>query len=600
MRATLTGLALTFALAQGCGGGSPARVYPAVVASLEFLLVSADAPVARSALLRNPLGVPATLALIEPATGAFAPRTGALPRVFLGAEVEGIDVVFTPGAPGHYVETLKLRFVAESGGTAVEVELTLRAEVEAALPEPGVPRLDFGDVLVGRSRLVEMAVRNGAALSSFTLQGATGLPAQFAIPPSALPAQVPPGATLLIPVTYTATALGSHAFTLRLSHDAPGGAIDLPVTASTTTWPAELITDFGPVALAGGDTPWLEVTLPPHAISLSVEGVGAAGDILGLRALEGPGGKVYENAASTGDYLWTPSPEAYNATLPNSDRANVQLVPGGGTYRFRLTILSGSSASLRVRAIVHNRPGGLFTDGLLPLNVFLASGLSVHAAGAGTNSQLQSLLGEVDRILAKRGLRLGAISYFDVADPAYDRIDSEAEFADLLRLSAAAPATRLNLFLVLRTLGGGVVGVSASVAGPARNGTGVSGVMVDYDAGSIATLGYVAAHEIGHFLGLYHTVEQDGSHDIIDDTANCPASGTNSTCATVGNSYLMHWQVLGVDPAVTAGQGRVLQAHPLVGPPSALAALALRVLPEPLGPIDPLPPGWCRCPAAPK
>ncbi|MGQ0614784.1 MAG: choice-of-anchor D domain-containing protein [Planctomycetaceae bacterium] len=600
MRATLAALALALSIAQGCGSGSAPPLLPAVVASLDFLVVSGDGPVARAASLRNPFGGPATLVLAEPAAGAFAPEAGALPRLFSGAAEQEIDVRFTPGAPGEYTGLLNLRFVAESGGRTVEVELSLRAEVEAAVAQPATPRLDFGDVLVGRNRTLELAVRNGAAVSSLTLLGATGLPAGFSIPPSALPSQIPPGVTMLLPVTYTATALGSRAFTLRLSHDAPGGVLDVPVTADTTTWPAELITDFGPVALAGGDTPWLEVTVPPHAISLSVEGVGASGDLLGLRALEGPGGKVYENAASTGDYVWTPSPESYNATLPNTDRADVQLVPGGGTYRFRLTILSGASASLRVRAIVHNRPGGAFTDGLLPLNVFLASGLAVDAAGAGTDSQLQSLLGEVDRILAKRGLRLGAISYFDITDPAFDRIDSEAEFADLLRESAAAPATRLNLFFVLRTLGGGVVGVSAAVAGPARNGTGVSGVMVDYDAGSVATLGYVAAHEIGHYLGLHHTVEQNGVHDFIDDTANCPASGTNSTCATAGNSYMMHWQVLGVDPVVTAGQGRVLHAHPLVGPPSSLSALALRAPPEPLGPIDPLPPGWCRCPAAAK
>ena len=125
-----------------------------------------------------------------------------------------------------------------------------------------------------------------------------------------------------------------------------------------------------------------------------------------------------------------------------------------------------------------------------------------------------------------------------------------------------------------------------------------SGVMVDWDFGSAEQLGYVAAHELGHFLGLLHTTEQDGSHDLIDDTLECPATGTSATCDPEGAGNLMHWRVTPADPLLTDGQGLVLLGHPLVGPPRVQLAAA----PPPRAPplLAALPDGWCGCCASAK
>src|SRR5438309_445465 len=51
-------------------------------------------------------------------------------------------------------------------------------------------------------------------------------------------------------------------------------------------------------------------------------------------------------------------------------------------------------------------------------------------------------------------------------------------------------------------------------------------------------MGTTAAHEIGHYLGLYHTSERDGSeHDPIDDTPECAAG--DSACPDAAN--VMFW-----------------------------------------------------------
>jgi hypothetical protein len=337
---------------------------------------------------------------------------------------------------------------------------------------------------------------------------------------------------------------------------------------------------------------------------LTVEGWipsgGFSSAYIGLETLTGPGGKVYENASSTGAYVWYPGSEILSATVPNTDRTDVQLVPGGGTYRFQLQKLFGSGSLMRVRAIVERRPAEIASLGTLDLNVWLADGIAPTAATAADDTRLKAVLARIDQILSQQGIRLGDIDYYDVTDSAYDEVGTDSEFADLLRTTSAGTEVRLNLFFVQVAFGNGVVGVAATVGGPKRNGTPASGVMSIYDGYSTSTIGLIAAHEIGHFLGLYHTVEQDGTHDFMDDTAECPATGQDDVCPIVGGGYLMHWQAVG-GTDITDGQGLVIRGHPLVGP-GTLTAVPLSLGPlltvDDLGDLLSLPEHWCGTCAA--
>ena len=84
----------------------------------------------------------------------------------------------------------------------------------------------------------------------------------------------------------------------------------------------------------------------------------------------------------------------------------------------------------------------------------------------------------------------------------------------------------------------------------------------------------VMAHEMGHFLGLFHTTESSGAVDFIDDTTACPASG----CTNATEKYLMHWQAINGATVLTNGQGLVLRGHPLVsaGVPAGMAVRIAR------------------------
>jgi len=583
-------LPLLCAMACGGGGGAaPPFVYEQV---FDFQVVRSDAPTQRDFPLTNPFPQQAVVELVGAANPAIAPRAGALPSAVASLGTFQLPVVIVPGPPGSMEGEFTIRFRVVSSGQQREIRLRFLAEVEPAILRLLTPSVDFGNVRVGEKRSRPFSIRNDSAETPALVLDISALPASFRRTGPPLPLQVPAGATLTFTLEYEPTVVESHQVPIVVHHEA-GADLVGSVRAIADTWVERIVVDFGDVPIAGGESPWLDVTLPPHAVSLSLEGVGPPGIVLGTNGFEGPGGKVYENAAFTGAFLQFPDSEVFTATLPESDDPAVQLVPGGGTYRFRLNVIAGSATSVSARAIILNRPLGVPLSGRLDLNIFLSTGLGLTAAGAPSDPTLQAVLAEADRILAQRELRLGSVDYYALPS-GYEFVSTYARFGDLCEESAAATRNRLNLFLVRQAIGGEVLGVAGRIAGPMRAGTRASGVMVDYDFGSVAARGYVIAHELGHYLGLMHTTESDGSHDLISDTAECPASGTNAACPTPGGSYLMHWQVLAADPVITAAQGRILLVHPHVD--EGGAGLASAVAP-PAPPLDPseLPRGWCGC-----
>ena len=593
---TFATFALLASLLAACGGGGGGPPAPLLEAR-ELGLVRADVASTLTVTIANPLGEEAVVEEVEPPTGSFAFAPTALPAVVEGEGDLRLQLSVTPPGPGELFDEFRIRFRAPGVGEQ-DVIVSVSARVEESSIVLVTRAIDFGSVRIGESAARDVSVRNPNVLTPIRLTGISPLHAAFTTTGVVLPQTIGPGETGTFVVTYEPASLDNHEFRIALDHS-EGSALLVDVTALTDTWIPEMITDFGEVPVVAAETEWLEVDVPPHGVSLSLEAIGPETALLGLLGLEGPGGRVYENEDATGLYLWSPGEHGVlSQAIPNSDQAAVQLVDGGGTYRFRFYLLSGSAATLGVRAIVHNRPNTINDAGVLDLNVHLAPALGI--TDPVNETRLQQVLERIDEIFSQQGLRLGAIGYFQLDDDRFDRVTVD-EFGDLLQESAAAPETRLNLFFVERTLSGGVLGVAARVPGPARNGTQSSGVMVDYDFGSASTAGHVTAHELGHYLGLFHTTESDGSHDLIEDTLECAANGADDTCATDGGDYLMHWRVLDTpNPIITDGQGLVILGHALVQPPSILAAVAQRrALPAP-GALDALPDGWCGTPGCRK
>lgn len=592
----LVAVAVGFVLAAGCGGGS-AFVPPEPLPVVDLGLQASTVPSRTEMSFPNPLSSAATVTA-GPAAGPFALDPADLPAAADAGGHARIGVFFTPVGDGPVRGTVTLIF--EGAGATQAQTWEVRATGEIVTWGILTPTLDFGGVGIGESLERTAQFLNASTFSPVTFTSASVPAGGFSIVGDPFPLTVDPGQAATVTVRYEPMSAAYHDGTLRLGPTDPGGPVEFEVLAEGLGAGKEVVTDYGSVSIDGsGRTTLLSVSVPADAISLYLEGSASGGffqNVIGLYSLTGPGGKVYENTSSTGDYVWLSGFDVFSTQVPNTDQPNLQLVPGGGTYSFRLKLLSGMANSMHVRAIVERRDPGSEGIGTLPLNVYLADGLDVKASTASGDSRLQSVLTRVDAILSQQGMRLGDVDYYDVTDPDFDRITTESEFFDLLETSSMAAETRLNLYFVELALGGGVVGVSSTICGPRMNGTPLSGVMSVYDGYSSTTIGLIAAHEIGHFLGLYHTAEDDGSHDFIVDTAECPATGSNTTCPVPGGGYLLHWQAVG-GTDITDGQGLVLRGHPhlevtegrsapLVSKPAPLDATSLAE-------ILALPDGWC-------
>lgn len=243
--------------------------------------------------------------------------------------------------------------------------------------------------------------------------------------------------------------------------------------------------------------------------------------------------------------------------------------------------------------------------------------IGVDAAQAPYHPAVRRMVDSLGWLLSGAGICLGTVTFLDAPGWARQRFATAASSGDPVPcgalpqlLATSRPGERtLELFLVPYLLDdpgavGHVLGVDGTIPGPATvNGTVASGAVASAEdllagtcpapgsaaAPSPTTCGsdlvaYVAAHEAGHFLGLYHPTEAGGDQfDPLDDTPRCECSGrcglSASACALgipasrclrpdprcAGGGNLMFW-VLGSASVgtLTPEQARLVRTSPLL------------------------------------
>lgn len=188
----------------------------------------------------------------------------------------------------------------------------------------------------------------------------------------------------------------------------------------------------------------------------------------------------------------------------------------------------------------------------------------------------------IDAIWASAGIHVGDVrqhvlvgqlaQQFSIIDMnPQSLLDPWPDLPRLFELSAGVGRPSVPIFLVRDVAQ--TLGISGDIPGPQGvHGTAGSGIAISLgpiNAGGSTSdgidLGRVMAHELGHFLGLFHTTEQDGSSiEPLDDTPECPAShDTNgdgvvspSECSGFGADNLMFWAPVGEN--VTPEQDQVV------------------------------------------
>ena len=145
------------------------------------------------------------------------------------------------------------------------------------------------------------------------------------------------------------------------------------------------------------------------------------------------------------------------------------------------------------------------------------------------------------------------------------------ELPALFRLSAGAAGPSVALFLVRSV--DFAIARSGGVPGPlGRSGTAGSGIA--FSSGVLDTgreLGHAFAHELGHYLGLFHPTESRGTvYEGLEDTPVCTEDQDTDgdgflsaeECAGAGADNLMFWSQGG--EALSASQIEILTHAPIL------------------------------------
>jgi len=124
------------------------------------------------------------------------------------------------------------------------------------------------------------------------------------------------------------------------------------------------------------------------------------------------------------------------------------------------------------------------------------------------------------------GVGLGVVRYFDLTeDETVVEEPAEARHISSTFAKQGSWGSPINLFWVASLawasgFSGGIPGVPGVYDQPG------SGIILDANRSAVA-LGGLAAHEMGHFAGLWHTSDFNGRADVISDTEVCADPSQN-------------------------------------------------------------------------
>ncbi|MFU8806266.1 MAG: hypothetical protein ACNA8W_20815 [Bradymonadaceae bacterium] len=225
------------------------------------------------------------------------------------------------------------------------------------------------------------------------------------------------------------------------------------------------------------------------------------------------------------------------------------------------------------------------TGGKLALNLWFTEQNILGAQAAGSDADFQAAMEALRSVYAQVGVAVDTVDYFDIEGALAQSLavprDDEKACAEIRELPIVGDPSAINIVFIEHDNFdyGPVMGLSCGVPGlPSYPGITRSGVMLslDYLREDAAMFGDTIAHEIAHFLGLFHTSEDNGmEHDPLLDTPECTTAqdtngdGTLSSeeCIDHGADNNMFWSSFADgsrSTLLTSDQRFVLMNNPLI------------------------------------
>lgn len=377
--------------------------------------------------------------------------------------------------------------------------------------------------------------------------------------------------------------------------------------------PGDLPTDtvmipIGMMPISNGHGPPVSIDVPADVYSFMVMAYAHDGVDVIMEALQAPDGAMWisdvmptglnrgqiATGGAFGGAFFSPNrvlPSTTTGAFMVPNTPDLTFIPG--TYRFRLGTYHVTTTNAGASAVPVNQPvyavvlvrraKAIPTQGRLDLTLHFTGAQNVTAATAPTHQGVQKALNLMRNAYGTAGIALGDIHYVDLPDPTLRTIVLGSESCSggdldrLLRSNNSADTTNnLNLFFVDRfqcmvfggryDMGQAIGGIAGGIPGMARaKGTTHSGVAVALsmltNADDRALV--VMAHETGHFLGLYHTMEGSSQFDhsatVYDNIKDTPDTARDAA------RNLMYFTA-GTDTTLSPGQGVVMRRSPFVQP----------------------------------
>lgn len=318
----------------------------------------------------------------------------------------------------------------------------------------------------------------------------------------------------------------------------------------------------------------IDYVISEDTTSYTITALGRDGNAIFPRELQLPGGT---NVDFIGDHFFqtfTAQLHGWIApiTMPMVEQDG--MLRQAGPHRL---VLDTSSNDICWYLIEERAPGTK-----IDLDVYFTGLADLNAGNAAMDDSFQKMLVELNRILQQVDLQVGRVRYHDVTGPQLEIfrvINGDEDFYNLMAESVQPSSMvlddhlKLNVFYV-ETITIGALGIASAIGGPpALHRTRASGVVVTAEFfgqtvpnpftgepvdGDLFTA-LVTAHELGHYLNLYHTSDTDEMHDPILDTAECLSSVPPDQCGANGNVMYS----AGIGTFLSPGQGASIKAHPL-------------------------------------